>query len=499
MKSWLQKYYPLLIILATAAMLRINLLFVRGSFWFDEIFSFHYAQLPWHEALKYWWLETNPPLHTFLLRFWIQLVGDHELLIRLSSLILALATIILLYIWAEKLFSRQAAIISTSLLSLSGIHLFISTEARSYSLLIFLSLLSIIYYYKLINQTNIKNKNLIIFGAIQTLLLYTHLTALSLILAELIHLIITQNKKIVKKIIIPNIGAGLLFALWFIPTALAKLNSATFSGWFFNYDTRDTNLLTIIVTLLINANITALIFTLMALIIISLLILAFYKVPKEQKNLLALLTLWLFLPIISGSLLGVYITKYFVFTLPALCLLLAWGLNKITNKKILWAIFLLILSLILSSTLVVANNLIFSWPPMVKKISIQETTNSAIIVVPFNEELTIKRYYHGHNPIYGFYPAKDNLSLDERIVRYNWQTLHPSDTDFNEWLMNHTKDKDKIFFFQYSPEPSQTTKWLVSHGWQLQSQERAPGHLNINLFIFNAPNYSTTTPTSTKK
>jgi len=151
MKNWLNKYYPLLIILFIASILRINLLFVRGTFWFDEIFSFHFSQLPWGQALKYWWLETNPPFHTFFLRFWVYLTGDNELLIRLSSLIFALITIILLYYWAEKSFSRQTAIISTSLLSLSGIHLFVSTEARAYSLLVLLSLISMVFYQKLIS------------------------------------------------------------------------------------------------------------------------------------------------------------------------------------------------------------------------------------------------------------------------------------------------------------------------------------------------------------
>ena len=336
---------------------------------------------------------------------------------------------------------------------------------------------------------------------IQTLLLYTHLTALLIPLIQLLHLFLTQSKNKIKQLIWPNLIAGAFFAIWFIPALISKLQASTFAGWFFHYNTKDTNILTIIVTLLINAELTPLIFTLTTLIIITLIILTyknFTQTTLEKKNLIILISLWFLLPIVCGSIFGIYITKYFVYTLPAFCLLLGLAFEKIVNKKIILISGLLILSLILPSTLTIARNEIFSWPKLISIIKKNETANSAIIATPFNEELSIRRYYSGPATISGLYPFIDNLSLEERIVRFNWQTLSPRDDDYNNWMVEHTKNKDKIFFLKYSAENSETNDWLTNHGWQLVEKKPAAGHLSIYLFVYHAPNYTTTTSASTK-
>ena len=74
MKKLVQNYYPLIIILLLAVALRINLLFHRGTFWFDEKFSAYFSTLPsWADTIKYWVMETNPPLFSLFLRFYIPL------------------------------------------------------------------------------------------------------------------------------------------------------------------------------------------------------------------------------------------------------------------------------------------------------------------------------------------------------------------------------------------------------------------------------------------
>ena len=67
--TFLKKYCPLFLILALASALRIHLLLVRGTFWFDEMFSVHFSSLPLKDALRYWMLETNPPFYTFFCAF----------------------------------------------------------------------------------------------------------------------------------------------------------------------------------------------------------------------------------------------------------------------------------------------------------------------------------------------------------------------------------------------------------------------------------------------
>jgi len=109
--TFLKKYYPLFLILTIASALRVHLLFVRGTFWFDEVFSVRFSSLPWKEAIKYWIIETNPPFYTLFLRFWIALTKtDSEILIRLPSLLAGIASIAILYFFAKKFFNQRAAI-----------------------------------------------------------------------------------------------------------------------------------------------------------------------------------------------------------------------------------------------------------------------------------------------------------------------------------------------------------------------------------------------------
>src|SRR3989338_4714097 len=112
MKLWFKLHYSLFIILTLAAALRVNLLFVRGTWWFDELFSVHYSLLPWGKALQYWLLENNPFLYNLVLRGWINIFGQGETTVRIPSLIFGLATIIFVYYIAQRWFSRRAAAVS---------------------------------------------------------------------------------------------------------------------------------------------------------------------------------------------------------------------------------------------------------------------------------------------------------------------------------------------------------------------------------------------------
>jgi len=234
MKLWLKKHYPFLLILTLAAVLRIYLMLHRGSFWFDEVFSITFSQGSWKETLYYWLLETNPPLHMLFLRTWIWLLGQGTILLRLSSLIFGLGAIAIFYHWLQKKFTVETALIATLLFSLADLHIYQSTELRVYSLLCFLAILSFVFFDRLINKP--KTINYFLYGAAQTLLLYSHLTALLIPAGQL--LAVWLDKKNIshwKKIVLSNLAAGFLFAIWFLPAVLNKLHTDTIShGWFFD-------------------------------------------------------------------------------------------------------------------------------------------------------------------------------------------------------------------------------------------------------------------------
>lgn len=497
--NFLKKHYAIILILLLATGLRINLLLVRGTWWFDEMFSVHYSTLPWAESIKYWLLETNPFLYNLILRGWIFIFGQGETTVRIPSVIFALLTIVLIYYMAQKWISKRAATVASLIIALSGIHLFISSETRTYAMFVFLTTISFYWFIKIFVEQKTSRAIWILYFFTQLFLLYSHLTALTVVVIQTLVLAYLKeaDKTARKKFIWTQATAIFLWCGWFIPTLLPKLNSRSLSGWFFTYDSGSSNILTTLNTLFINANISEFTFTLFSIILLGIIFHLFKIFPQQEKNkkeLLVILLLWSFLPSMLGAFLGQYVTKYFVFSLPGFALLIAYGLDKITDKTLKLAITIVFFALFIPSTFTIATNPIFSWYTITNYIEKNETDHSAILVIPFNEELIINKYFKGKSPVEGVYPKRDSLNLEERIVRYNWQTLLSSEEDYNVWMTEHTKNRDKIFFLQYDGYESSSVVWFINRGWKFNKNVRAIGHIGINMYEFYAPNYNSTTP-----
>ncbi len=111
------------------------------SLWVDEIFSVTVAKsfTSMKSMLSTW--EINMWFYYFLLFLWMKL-GGSDFWIRILSLIFSTASIPLMYFLGKKIFDTKTSLFSCLLLSLQWIFVYYSAEARSYSLLIFLCILS---------------------------------------------------------------------------------------------------------------------------------------------------------------------------------------------------------------------------------------------------------------------------------------------------------------------------------------------------------------------
>ncbi|HBU07023.1 MAG TPA: hypothetical protein DEB09_02975 [Candidatus Magasanikbacteria bacterium] len=503
LKEWL----PLYLIFIFASFLRLHLLLLRDTFWFDEMFSVHFANLPWADAIKYWTLETNPPLYTLFLRGWTSIVGiNNELLIRLPSTILGLATIVLLYYFTYKIINKKAAIISSLTLTLSGVHIFINSEARVYSLMIFLTLLSYFLFYQIFFNGKNKLSVWLIYFFINLLLIYSHLTALSIFVTQFLSLfLLNVEKKEFRYWFFGHVLIGASWLIWFVPSLLSKLNQNSLSAWYFRpVTTAYANVLTLLVSIFMNEDLTPFVFTTFGIILIGAIVFTILKTKNEtdlkQKRLLIFLQLWAFLLIFSGSIIGVFVTKFYVISSLPLYIILGYSVSRaVKNTKIFYAIIIFIILLITPGAYTVSNSGIFSWTKLINYIETNETKNSFTIITPFNEVLPLQKYYHGQRPIVGIYLREDNFSLEERIVRYNWNQQITDKPELTKWLEQYLKTADKIFYIQYTDNFDWMHQIFVEHGWTLEHKQRANGYVDLYLFEFHAPNYSTTSTISTKK
>ena len=141
------------------------------SLWYDEIVSIKRSEEYSITELTQMFRRRLPPLYDIVLRLFLYL-GNNEFVGRLPSVIFGLLSITLVYKIGTLFFGRREGLISAFLLSISTMHIQYSQEARMYSLAMFLSLLSLYFFYKALKEGNII---LLIGSVVSTLLgIFTH-------------------------------------------------------------------------------------------------------------------------------------------------------------------------------------------------------------------------------------------------------------------------------------------------------------------------------------
>ncbi len=140
-----------------AALFRIHALAAR-TFWFDEGVSVGIARLDWYNFGRILWRrEANMSLYYLLLRAWLH-VGQSEAFVRGLSVLLALATIPVVYALGRRLFGPQAGLIAALLLAVNANHVRYSQEARGYALMVLLCAASSLYFLKCLELPSPRNR-----------------------------------------------------------------------------------------------------------------------------------------------------------------------------------------------------------------------------------------------------------------------------------------------------------------------------------------------------
>ena len=154
----------------------------RESLWLDEGAAVRTAQLSPGEMINDIRGNYHPPLYFCILHGWIAITSNSGFSVRLLSALLGTFSIFIIYMVGRLLFDRPTGIIAASLLSLSRFNIFYSQEARMYSLLTLLTLLSMYYFIRLQRRNSRLDKvGYILFSLC---LMYTHNIGLFIIVTQ---------------------------------------------------------------------------------------------------------------------------------------------------------------------------------------------------------------------------------------------------------------------------------------------------------------------------
>nr|AQS32450.1 hypothetical protein [uncultured archaeon] len=232
------KQFWLLLVLLFIVMFGFSLRFynlAKESLWLDEIVG---SVLPAKQSITYLLNHNiNLPVSTYhiILHYWMQIFGQSEFSVRFPALIFGVLSIFMIYKLGKALFNPEIGLISALILAVSPFQIHYSQEARPYSLLMLLSLISTYYFVKFIKSKDkenfhykfdypvhkisnfIKNKKNIGIYIVSTLIgIYTHYFIFFLLIFQNIYLFIytIKNKKIVNSWIISQCIITLLFLLY---------------------------------------------------------------------------------------------------------------------------------------------------------------------------------------------------------------------------------------------------------------------------------------------
>ncbi len=430
----------------------------KESIWLDESFSIYNAQQPLKVILSL--KDTNPPLHTIILSIFIKFFGTGMFWVRLPSLIFGVLSVYLTYLFCKKFLNEKIGLISATLLALSRLNIFYSQEARTYSLLTFLSILSMFYF---MSYAKTFYKNHLAYYSISTIiLLYSHYFALLILLTQNIFLLILINKKYLKLKYWAFAQSIILFVflLTFL-NLLSQFNLIARQTWRSKYAD-----LTHIVSNLIGG---------WELIILFLLILlyGFYFIINNRKlkseKIVVLLLLWTELPILTTMAYSlvispIFLIRYVIFCSVPLCMLLAFSLDKL-NKYIV--IMVLTVVIIFSSFYIVNQVKAIDKEPWanVSNYTKSIVNDKDVIIVDPGFYLTAFAYYYtpkcfGDSDIYRcsshkhIYTIWNNLGEERNYVAYANRIVYVN-LDKESYFLKYLKENFEIksqneFNVQYS-------------------------------------------------
>lgn len=155
------------------------------SLWLDEIKAARTSRLDFQSLIEFQATQSvHPPLLYAVTHVFMVLFGDSDFVIRLQAALLGSISLLLTYKLGKMLWSRQEGLIGAFILTVSAYHVQYSQEARHYSLMVFLSLLCLIFLFKALQSG--QKRMWALFGLCTSLNMYTHYFAFLILPGEVL-------------------------------------------------------------------------------------------------------------------------------------------------------------------------------------------------------------------------------------------------------------------------------------------------------------------------
>jgi len=211
-------FFILIAIVVVGSILRFYNL-EKKPFWYDEIVTLRESGSPsLYNALNVNYEEKNPPGYIILMYLARKCVGGSEFILRFSSAIAGILSILMIFILTEKLYSYREGLMAAAFSSVSTFYIYCSQEARMYPLLLLFTLFSVLFWIILIKSRSKNTHAWLWAGYVLSAVFccYLHYYGVLLIFLQglAVALILKNDRKMIKKFIFAYLINFLIYLPW---------------------------------------------------------------------------------------------------------------------------------------------------------------------------------------------------------------------------------------------------------------------------------------------
>lgn len=413
-----KRYYIYLILLLA---LVLRLISINQSLWLDEATTALVAQMSLTDIFtKFLPADFHPPFYYFLMKGWGGVFGFSEVSLRIPSIIFGVATIYFIYLIAKKIFDTKTAWTASLISATSGLLIYYSQEARMYSLTAFLATVSVYLFLE---------KKWFLFSIAIALLAMTDYLALLILPVFLIF-----AGKDIKKLLASLVLVVAVFIFWspIFLTQLANGLSTEGGNWWNILGTLSWKNLGLIPVKFILGRIsfdnkTVYALTALASFFTFAVILSRDILRQPLKgNPCKVIWGWLVIPIVLGILISIKLPVLyyfrFLFCLPALYILLAGSISRLSGVWKFVAISAVLTINLFSSGYYLLNPKFHreNWK------GLAAVVGEVPIIYPANSQKEALTYYEKSGQII-YYKNFDGKFSEIWLSRYVWGIFDPND------------------------------------------------------------------------
>lgn len=406
---------------------------------YDSLSQDEYHALEIIKGNAFFNIDIHPPAYFMILSIWISVFGSSDFSIRIPSLLFELFSIILIYLIGENFVMKNSGKGAAAISLLSAFFIFHSSDAKPYSLYLFLSLLSSYLLLKIIRRKNFKDQLLYVLAG--TVLIYTHYHGFFIILFHiayaLTYFIKTDEISRISEIL-PLQGFIFLSFMPFLMTFLSQARHIDaidqYGPLYLQESLRDmlhdwTNFMPLWLSIILLAFCTYILFSNSG---------QTYQLP------VIFLLEWLLLPLAASYIISLFFTnifrisRFFIGIVPAFYLLISMSVLLIKNKKIrAVALLSMIIYFVIFNVYLLGIDFKTPWKEISADLSYNDTGNHTLLVLNYDfMKESFARYYSAGNLAF----LLDYSDKEYRIDPVRWG----KECDVS--LIHKDKDFEKISF-----------------------------------------------------